>query len=830
MHPWVDKFMAGFGYAKVAAASGTGGNYAADAASERDSRPGNRIAVEGYDDETGLLYQSTVGGEHYLGLCANARPMPGGGESEYTKLVAALSAPLPAGSYIQVGTLAAPDIEPVTGAYLDRKTGADGVLWRLAKQRHDFFQEGVNQSHLGNGVLLRKLELIVSVKVPCSVRPSPEEKRVAAETIGRVIDGLSTVGLGLSVMSHNEYVGLLTRITHLYSKESRSPEISDVELLRDQVFAPGEEVFYDNEIITFHEGAPDAYVAKGMSVKQYPKQCEFGLANLLIGDSLGTPNQIASPFWLVMTLHYPDQVDKKNWLRSRYAWITQQCVGQTSNLFPLLWEKKAGFDTLIQEVEVQAGIVVDTNLTLWVFDRDKRAVERSMSSLRSYFSSIGFEMRADKRIMRLLWNETLPMNTSRSGTAGWSRDRTMSVRQASWVLPIFGEWPGTRSATSIFSTRRGEAVCWSPWDSNAGFNIVAFAATRGGKSFLIQLLLSDNVAEGVKAWIIDFGMSYRKIVVALGDNGQELDFREDSQTCLNPFTHITSIDDEMDVLLAVISTMSAPEHGLDEFQMSALEQAIKAAWNHYGPSATITTVYEQCVKHPEIRVRDIGQMLYPFSKDGSYGHWFEGENNLNMDARVTLLELQSLKSRPTLQKVVFLQLFARIAQEMFLSLNERKMLIIDEAHELLDNPVMAKAIESMYRKVAKAKGCVALITQGIGDLYNSPNGRAIYANSAWSLVLQQKSESIDAAIESKNFAMDPYGVMMMKSLHVQPGIYADVMIQGGQGWGVVRFAVDPWMHELFSTTGENREEAFDLMKQGMAVEDIIDGMMQQRAA
>jgi len=822
----LDWLLKPFGYARVETPAQAESGPTVSLFADNERRPGSRISVEGYDEETGLLYLSTVAGERYLGYAAYGTPLPGGGDGEYSKLVAALSVPVPPGTYIQIGALGTPDIEPVTDTYLQRKLGANGVLSRLARQRHAFLQQGTRESQLGNGVLLRKIELIVSVKVPCSLRPTIEEKRVAAEAIRRVFDGLGTVGLRLAYMTPEEYVGVLRRISHIYSRESREPALSPYDLLRDQVFAAGDDIRFERDTVTFHEGTPDEFHAKAMSVKQYPKECEFGIANLLIGDALGSPNQITSPFWLVMSLYYPEQAEKKNWLRQRYAWITQQCFGQTSNLFPLLWEKKRGFDALVDDIDGQGGVVVETNLALWIFDRTVENVERTTSSLRSYMSSIGFEMRADKRILRQLWYETLPMNTSHVGSERSYRNKTLSVRQACWVMPVFGEWQGTRTPTSVFSTRRGEVVGWSLWDSVIGYSAVVFAQTRAGKSFVAQLILGDNLAEQTKGWIVDFGRSYRKLVAAI-PGGNEVDFHEESLICMNPFTHVVEIDDEMDVLVAVISTMAAPEHGLDEFRMAALEEAIKAAWSHYGPSATISTVAAHCLQNPDKRIADIGQQLYPFTANGSYGHWFEGDNTLNLDAPVTLLELQSLKSRPVLQKVVFLQLFARIAREMYLSGERRKLLLIDEAHELLDKPVMAKAIEAMYRKVAKNRGAVVLISQGIGDLYNSPSGRAIYANSAWSIVLQQKPESVDAAIKSGEFEMEPYGVHMMKSLHVSPGRYADLMIQGGgHGWGVVRFAADPWMHEMFSSTSEDREEVFALMDRGMGAEDAVDAVME----
>src|SRR5690606_30468424 len=129
---------------------------------------------------------------------------------------------------------------------------------------------------------------------------------------------------------------------------------------------------------------------------------------------------------------------------------------------------------------------------------------------------------------------------------------------------------------------------------------------------------------------------------------------------------------------------------------------------------------------------------------------------IDVSNRFTVLDLLHLKSRPILQKVVLLQLMNRIATEMYTTPG-RKILVLDEAWELMDDPLMAKAVEALYRKVRKNSGAVVFITQGVGDLFQSPNGRAIYANSAWQIVLEQRAESVDAAVSSGQFSMDAFG-------------------------------------------------------------------------
>jgi conjugal transfer ATP-binding protein TraC len=170
----------------------------------------------------------------------------------------------------------------------------------------------------------------------------------------------------------------------------------------------------------------------------------------------------------------------------------------------------------------------------------------------------------------------------------------------------------------------------------------------------------------------------------------------------------------------------------------------------------------------------------------------------------------------------------RIATEMYTTPG-RKILVLDEAWELMDDPLMAKAIEALYRKVRKNSGAVVFITQGVGDLFQSPNGRAIYANSAWQIVLEQRAESVDAAVASGQFSMDAFGIHQVKSLHVVPGEYSELMIKRSDSdYGIVRFRPDPFMFTLFASNGEERDEAIAAIEQGADPEKVIDFYTQKR--
>lgn len=767
------------------------------------ARPWKYLGAEGECEEQKLTYFSTPSGQFHLGACFVAPPLLGGDESTYEKLKTALSIPLPAGSFLQIGLLAIPDVFSYVSNYTAKKMGAQGLLGLTVRKRAELIQSGVNGPLVArSGVIARDFSLVVTVKIPCKQNPGDAECKEADNLVCRVEESLRSAGISLSRLDTEGYLGILQRLHHMY--ETPKPELDPRMPVREQVFYPGDDILIKRNEIELNGG--ESFV-RMMSVKQLPKRTGFGIVNLLIGDPKGGPNQITEPFWFVLTLHYPDQTSKKDAVRTKYGWISHQCFGPTANLFPLLWYKKQGFDDLVHEMDgASGGLIIEANLTLAIFGKTSNQLGRQTSSLQAYYSALGFELREDRRVMGPLWNAILPLNTTTDGIVDLHRFRTMMTSQAAVLAPIIGEWKGTgTNGTSLFLTRRGQPALFSLWDSSTGYNGILFGGTGGGKSFASQLLIHDELAEGTKVWTIDVGHSYFKLAKAKG--GAFMSFNTESQTCLNPFTDVESIDEDMDIIKAMLAKMAAPEAGLDDYRLSALEEAIKATWSKSGPMSTVTGVAEWCIQHNDQRIRDIGQQLYPFTASGSYGRWFEGDNNLDLGNDFVVLELQELKDRPILQKVVLLQLMNRIASEMYRTVGRRKLLVIDEAWEMLNDPVMALAVEAFYRKVRKHKGSVLMVTQGIGDLYGSPNGRAILSNSNWQIITEQKSDSIKLAVESKQLTMDPYAMSMIYSLHVDKGHYSDLMIRRSDtDWGVVRFNPDRFMTVLFSTTDEERDD------------------------
>jgi conjugal transfer ATP-binding protein TraC len=792
------------------------------------SAPWLTIGMRVYDEESQVFYSKSPTGEAHFCVFWQAPPMLGASNATLDKLKSSLSMSLNPGSFVQFGSLMHDDVEPYLDLYLDGKIDCENpLLLDMAKRRYQMMMDAKNKPLLANGVHAMTRILLITLKVP--VRGIDDEQGLESiiESAERLESSLKTVGLKADRLDNSAYLGFMRKLHNPFHK--REDWHDDERPLNEQIFQPGDKIKYERNHIEFSSSEDEKWYAKLLSVKFFPKKASIALMNYVIGDPSGMADQMTNPHWISMTVHYPDQVKKASSIQRRFAMITHQAFGPTINMIPLLGHKKRGMDVLVNSIDNGGGSVVETNFSVWLFHKDLNRLKQFSSSVTTYYSTLGFDMKEDGMLLEPMWTNCLPGEASSESIKATHRYHTMTIKHAIQFLPIIGEWQGSGpSGVLTFTTRRGSPTLFDLYESTSQSGLI-FAEPGMGKSVLTQLILRDYLAEGARAWAIDTGYSYFKLCHAVG--GEFLKFDETSRVSLNPFTNVIDIEDDIEMIKAMVAKMAAPVEGFDDYRMAALEEAIMSVWTRYAQSASITAIAEFCLNQPEQRIKDIGKQLFPFTRMGSYGRWFEGPNNVDLSNFFVVLELEELKDQPVLQNVILIQLMSRIGYEMYRTASGKKLFILDEAWVLLADPVMLKAIDAAIRKVRKYKGSMIIVTQSIGDLYATPMGSSIARNASWQFILGQKEESIDVALDSKQFSLDSYGVRMLKMVHTSPGDYSEVMIRRSTNeWGVVRIILDDFEKAMFSTSGDEREFIMAEMNKGRNVVEVINELllMQQK--
>ncbi len=136
-------------------------------------------------------------------------------------------------------------------------------------------------------------------------------------------------------------------------------------------------------------------------------------------------------------------------------------------------------------------------------------------------------------------------------------------------------------------------------------------------------------------------------------------------------------------------------------------------------------------------------LLDQYTVNGIYGDYFNSDKpTLHDDARMVVLELGGLESRPSLLIAVMFSLIIYIENRMYQSPRGLKKLnVIDEGWKLLDfkNEKVGQFIEKGYRTARRHTGAYITITQNIVD-FDSPTASSAARAASYKAILKQSAK------------------------------------------------------------------------------------------
>jgi conjugal transfer ATP-binding protein TraC len=789
--------------------------------------------IQSFDQATKTFFGSFPSEDTvHLGGMWLGPPMTGLDESTIISLQSMLSGMFAEGSIIQIGLLASPDIQGAVANYVEKKKVAHHPLLTELTNRHaDMILSGIQTPLIkSSGVMLSNKRLIVTLKCKYD-KPLATNLINFQEQAGKIDSNLKSNGMILDRADVTSYLLVNRLLTHIYDlPDSR---YNDAVELNEQIFYAGDEVVVKKNHLEFNTGATEDknFVMGALTPKLFPKEFSLGLMNYVIGDPRGMDRQIKNPYLLILSIYYPNQMEKKASIEKRSAWINHQLFGGgTSGILKTLSLKKEGFDVLTNEMERHSAILVEVTFNLWLYARTEKELKETSEDVRVYWASLGFNMQHDKLILDALFSASLPLNSTYKSTSTLNRTHTMTSSQATQFMPLLSEWRGSPDPSLLLTTRRGEIGGFDLYNSSSNYNALLVAQSGSGKSFLTQAIIKDYLAEGAKVWVIDSGRSYQKLAASV--SGQFIEFAPGSKICLNPFTSYLPerggrnkvLEEEMDILSSLIERMTAQRDPLGDLEVEMLRKAIRSAFGDKGGHTTVKDISAFLSNLDGSLPKELALRMESFA-NGQYAKYFNGHANVNMAADLVVLELGDLKNQQQLQQVVLLQLVAQITNEMYLTSGRKKLLIIDEGWAMLDDEVMGRAMDAAYRQARKHDGAIMTVTQGINDLYNSKAGPSMISNAAWMIILEQKSEAIDEVYKSGRLTLDAYSLQMLKTVKTVPNAFSEMMIIGNGNCGIFRLTVDRFTQALFSTKGLERTQVLKDIENGMNVVESIQRLM-----
>ncbi|MDH3661102.1 MAG: type IV secretion system protein TraC, partial [Alphaproteobacteria bacterium] len=563
-----------------------------------------------------------------------------------------------------------------------------------------------------------------------------------------------------------------------------------------------------------------------LSVKTFPSAVNFGYLSYLISDIMSGNRGLKYPFLFTTNLVFPDQQKIRTGLSAKRQWTTNMAYGPMLKWVPQLGIRRHDYETLFASLE-DGHKLVRIACSLAIFGDSEAEAEARVASAINYWAERNFTLLPDRFIPLPIFLNMLPLGADRHVIVDLGRYRTMTTQHATSLLPLFSDWKGASSPRVTLLSRNGQVMGIDLFESSTNYNAVIAAQSGSGKSFFANDLIYAYLAAGAQIWVIDIGRSYQKLADILG--GEFMEFDKANRIGLNPFALVEDYDDEADMLEGLVAAMAAPNERLSDLQKAAVSRALRETFAKHGRETTIDQLIAVLLEDKDQRVRDIGQQLYAFSANGSYGSYFSGANTISFGNDLTVLELEHLRNRRHLQKVVLLQLIYQIQQAMYLGDRSRlKLVFIDEAWDLLTDGDVGKFIEHGYRRFRKYNGAAVTITQSMGDLYASTVGQAVVENSANMFLLGQKAETISSLASSGRLPLSPFGVSLLRTVHTKVGRYSEIYCHTGAGAGVGRLVVSPFVQLLYSTLPAETAEIDRHRKDGLSITEAINAVLKHR--
>lgn len=775
-----------------------------------------------YAGEEGLFYLE--GGALGFGFVAN--PLWSMDDKLGERLIVLLNQDWPKDAVLQISLWASPDLEFHLKSMLESGVeGIEGPLGEFRKDLAEFLRRrAVEFVDAQSSLLVRDFLLLITVRIPLKeALPKAAEMDACGGLRRAVRQNLETVGIKPMDMTAGIYIRIMQ--TMLNHGDAAWRSFADTKW-DDQTIINEQLLDYDRSVqVEANRLVVGEYVVKTIGIKRYPDYGVCGMTRKLLFDPLHGARGIKENCLVTATIIFPDSDLMRQRMETENHFVTQQCHGPILKFAPRLLQKKDSFDTLIEAlndgdrcVRLYLGVVIIA---------PKEREEAAMSNAKTYLREVGYQAMEDQFITLPAFLTCIPFGADPKTAFDLQRYKTMAVRHAVTQLPIFGPWKGSSTPAMTFISREGQLINLDLFDSK-NFGTVISAESGSGKSVMGNEFISSYLSMGCRVWLMDVGYSYKKICDHYG--GQYIEFAADSNLCLAPFELIQDWDEEADILGSLVSAMAAPTEGLSDYQTQELQRVMRLVWREHGKDMSVDLLAAALLAETDQRVKDLGVQLYSFTSEGAYGRYFNGKNNVNFNSKFIVLELEGLKSRQHLQRVVLLQLIYQIQQAIYFGeLDERKLVIIDEAWDLLkEGGGIDRFIESAYRRFRKYNAAPIVITQSFADLFNYQNGRAIADNSANKVMLHQTAESIKRLQAEGLLDLGDYEFGLLKSVQTLRGKYSEACFITDNGIGVGRLYLSPYKNVLYSTKAEDVAAIRALQRGGMSVDEAVREMVRRK--
>lgn len=659
-----------------------------------------------------------------------------------------------------------------------------------------------------------------------------ETLEILFQNVDTLISSFTSVGLQARILAAQELKEHIYE--HLNPKRSKTEPtplitrpkndnleketLNETDWLAEQ--SPREQLVFGDLILGFEQFTLDSYHHRVITLKTLPE--------VTFAGQLSSFLRMPFHYDLILSFEVPSQADEMAKLQQKRKMAHSLAVTSGNKASDLESETKlSSTEELIRELLSTGQRIYAAQMSIILRapanDDGTKKLNRQVRDVLSRFRALqGAEGLEESVGAWKIFKSDLPCAPTRL-----ERAKKFKTNNLVDFIPIYGPREGDDDPAVIFRNRMNGLVSFNPFDSKlTNYNALVTGSSGAGKSFLNNCILAQELARGLRVFIIDIGGSYKKLTEALG--GQYLDMDLSDQYRINPFDipdpSKEPSNQKLKSLLAVIESMVVEDEKskLSKLDRVLLEKTIIELYEEKRKEnrvPVLSELTEKLAKSKEPSMIEVSKILFMWTGNRPYGKLLDGFGSLRTDAPICTFDLKGLSQFPDLQSVMILILTDFILTQVEQDKVNKKRIILDEAWQLLKSNAAAGFMEYCARTLRKTGSGITFITQGVEEIVESPIGPAIMNNTATKFILLQRG---DSEILKNALKLNVQELNLIFSLEQRKGEFSEGFMIEGDHRQVIRIYPSPFEYWLSTSDASDNRHIQELRESGLSLVEAIE--------
>ncbi|UTG66819.1 DUF87 domain-containing protein (plasmid) [Elizabethkingia anophelis] len=482
-------------------------------------------------------------------------------------------------------------------------------------------------------------------------------------------------------------------------------------------------------------------------------------------------------------------------------------------------ETDKDLDSLTKNEDSERLIRCHNNII--VFAQNTNDLENKINAVVDEFKDLDIKpIRLYGDNLLAVYEYSFPLNSSRFIE---NHFYVTSIQTFAAFLILSGKFNSDEKGVRFNSRIDNTPVTVDIWDARKKYmfarNFMVFARTGLGKSFTLNHIISDFIAEHGKVVLVDLGGSYKKLTSLFPDRTANISHNEGDRLGLNPFDlkGEEPSAEKIEELAEYIGIHYKLNSELTDNQKVSLKKILELYYMHKSNGHSLPDFIksfeidkDEIMKTLDLKEKyfDADEFLLQMSQfidNGLYAYLYEGEGeDLGADLYdkdIIVFELDQIKGNKLLLTLMLHQIYHTINKVIWKDKETRGMVIFEEFAEQLKWEGMMGRIEWFAQAIRKQNSSLGLVLQAITQLPDNDSSKSIIENTQLLYVLGAKDyRPIKERFNLSDHAF--YQLNSIKSDFSGKFPYSEIFIQRGEKHQVYRLEVPRSVFWAYQTDGD----------------------------